>query len=342
MGCVDTTLARNRHTKVLKNRSEMSCIGKRSMEIFPSGLRNYLVQDHMDVDFEVLLHAVNHISLDISKSVPATTLGCDNSGEDVVSESQHWRKVTNLEGVASDGWEDPDDGEDDSAYASGEETRTRLLGFLDPLPLTEGILPLLAVEGDAEEGPGCSTGSWRLLLLLSVGGASSTGMGLADALDLAPRRGICLGAMKTRKGGRGEDGKVETKRRKDRKRWRREESGVAAYFKGWRQPWGRPANKKGFEVSNASQVEQVDLSLIGVDTAVTESFFLWTDVDLSVSFFTRPEAQGNLGSSQMSKTPTKKKTTLSKNVARTATTTLAEEARLLVLGAMGEAEEQGL
>ncbi|MQM15024.1 hypothetical protein Taro_047963 [Colocasia esculenta] len=54
------------------------------------------------------------------------------------------------------------------------------------------------------------------------------------------------------------------------------------------------------------------------------------------------QGKGAAKGEKMSKTPTKKKTTLSKNVARTVMTTLAEEARLLVLGAMGEAEEQGL
>ncbi|MQM00437.1 hypothetical protein Taro_033169 [Colocasia esculenta] len=64
-----------RHTKVLKNGCEMSCIGKRSMEIFPSGLRDYLVHNHMDVYIEVLLHAIDHKSLNIYESIPATTLG---------------------------------------------------------------------------------------------------------------------------------------------------------------------------------------------------------------------------------------------------------------------------
>ncbi|MQL71390.1 hypothetical protein Taro_003714 [Colocasia esculenta] len=106
-----------------------------------------------------------------------------------------------LEGVASE------DDEDECSETSGEVSRIFLLGYANPLPQPEDeVLPLLADDGDAEEGPGCSAGSWRLLVLLSKGGALSAGMGLAVALDFAPRRGACLGAMGARWSRIGEDG----------------------------------------------------------------------------------------------------------------------------------------
>ncbi|MQM10277.1 hypothetical protein Taro_043170 [Colocasia esculenta] len=81
-----------------------------------------------------------------------------------------------------------------------------LLGFAKPLRegprLEEDALRLLDGVGDAEEIPGCSIGSWRRLLLRSTGGCSSIGIGLAVALDLAPQRGICLGAMVAGENGR--------------------------------------------------------------------------------------------------------------------------------------------
>ncbi|MQL88059.1 hypothetical protein Taro_020618, partial [Colocasia esculenta] len=252
-----------------------------------------------------------------------------------------------LERVASE------DDEDDCSETSGEESRIFLLGYADPLPRPEEeVLPLLADDGDAEEGPGYSAGSWRLLLLLSEGGASSSGMGLAVALDHAPRRGAYLWAMETRWNGIGEDEEEGMDGLEEGR------GGKPAGFKGRRRPSGRPAEEKGvFRVhypagttkpltgahvvndsgrGSVSTLEEegcfsfgyeeveskdfvgtsrnldrrieddtnmgcdtigsknwsnqldmlswrskVDLSLTSVDTTATETFFLWTGVDLS-------------------------------------------------------------
>ncbi|MQM19216.1 hypothetical protein Taro_052216, partial [Colocasia esculenta] len=74
---------------------------------------------------------------------------------------------------------------------------------------------------------------------------ASIEMGLAVALDLAPRRGTCLGDMKARGSGRAEDGEEGMKGRRTKMGWRREEGGVAVVFKGGRRPWGRPCIYKG-------------------------------------------------------------------------------------------------
>ncbi|MQM00489.1 hypothetical protein Taro_033225 [Colocasia esculenta] len=164
---------------------------------------------------------IYHKPLNVCESVPPTTLGCYDSGEDMMGKAalnslsskstalgfkMVFPALSGLEGVASEGWEDSEDEDDDCSETSGEESKIFLLGYADPLPRPEeDVLPLLADDGDADEGLGCSVGSWRLLVLLSEGGASSTGMGLAVALDLAPRRRACLWAMETRWSGIGED-----------------------------------------------------------------------------------------------------------------------------------------
>ncbi|MQM18485.1 hypothetical protein Taro_051479 [Colocasia esculenta] len=67
-----------RNSKMLKNSCQMSNIRQGSEKIFPNCLRDDLRQNQIQVDFDILLHAIHNKSLNICKPIPTTTLRSDN------------------------------------------------------------------------------------------------------------------------------------------------------------------------------------------------------------------------------------------------------------------------
>ncbi|MQL70479.1 hypothetical protein Taro_002796, partial [Colocasia esculenta] len=128
-------------------------------------LQYNLIHYYMEIDFDVLCHAIENEPLYICQSVPSTTLRGNDCGQHMVDDPQHRGKCICVEFGDKD-WEDSYEDDDDSSESLEEEP-----GFL-------------------EEDPGCSAGSLRRLVLLSDREAStSAGTGLDEAGDFAPRRG---------------------------------------------------------------------------------------------------------------------------------------------------------